>query len=277
MTETLPEGLTLTLRQARAARRLSQLELSMRLGVSQRHVSFVESGRARPSRGLLLQWLEELGAALPTRNAALMHAGYAPAFSAAPLSDPELARAAEAMQHLLHAHDPMPAMVVDAEWNVLRANSGAVWLLQTLAPTLLPTMTSMNMLDVLAHPEGIARVTLNLAEVAAPMLAQLREEAAAQPQLSERVQAVAARFQERLGTPTTRDPRTHSTLNATLHPTPPVLVTRFATPYGVLSFFTMLTTFGTPQSITLASLRIEHMFAADDRTRDVLSAHVTQS
>ncbi len=96
-----------TLRQARKARRLSQLELSLRMGVSQRHVSFVESGRAKPSRALLMSWLQELDAPLVVRNAAMLQAGYAPAYSADPLGGPSLAQANEALVRLLRAHDPM--------------------------------------------------------------------------------------------------------------------------------------------------------------------------
>lgn len=96
----------------------------MRLHVSQRHVSFVESGRARPSRELLAAWLEELGAPLVLRNEAMLRAGYAPAYSSVPLHDPALAEANHALERLLGAHDPLPALVIDAGWNVLRLNRG---------------------------------------------------------------------------------------------------------------------------------------------------------
>src|SRR5512137_587657 len=118
LTHTLPA----TLQQARKSRRLTQLELSMRVGVSQRHVSFVESGRAKPSRELLMAWLHELDAPLVVRNAAMLQAGYAPVYSAAPLSDPALAQANDALVQLLRAHDPMPALVLDAQWNLLHSN-----------------------------------------------------------------------------------------------------------------------------------------------------------
>lgn len=164
LTHTLP----ITLQQARKARRLSQLELSMRVGVSQRHVSFVENGRARPSRELLLDWLQELDAPLVVRNAAMLQAGYAPAYGAAPLTDPALAQANEAMIQLLQAHDPMPALVIDAKWNLLHINKGGHWLAATLMPwaAQLPANTPMNMLDMLAHPEGFTRQMVNLHEVA---------------------------------------------------------------------------------------------------------------
>lgn len=261
-------SLPLTLQQARKARRLSQLELSLRLGVSQRHVSFVESGRARPSRQLLLAWLQELEAPLVMRNEAMLQAGYAPVYSATALDAPALAEAGEALRQLLQTHDPMPAMVLDAEWNILQANRGAQWLMQTLLPWVAeqPAQGPLNMLELLVHPEGLTRPLLNLAEKGPAMLAQLREEAAVQPQLVPHLAALAALLEERLGGPPI--PWGHSLTPA------PLLVSRFASPFGPLSFFSMFSTFGTPQDITTASLRVEHLFAADEATRAVLAAQV---
>jgi transcriptional regulator with XRE-family HTH domain len=256
--------LTETLRQARRHRRLSQLELSLRLGISQRHLSFVESGRSKPSRGLLLTWLEELGTPLALRNAALLQAGFAPAFSSASLSDSWLAPAQEALLQLLQAHEPMPAYVLDADWNVVHLNGGARWLFQTLVPWAaeLPESESINMLELLAHPQGSTLMMTNLAEVGPALMAQLRDEAAVMPRLAPKVEAFAALLHERLG------PR-HSQAPTSLLPAPMVNA-RFATPQGELAFFTLFTTFGSPRDITLSSLRLEHMFPADARTRDVL-------
>lgn len=257
------------LREVRKARRMSQLELSMRVGVSQRHMSFVESGRSNPSRELLLAWLQELDAPLAVRNAAMMQAGYAPAFSAAPLNDPSLAPANEAMSQLLQAHDPMPALLLDADWNLLRMNNGARWLAVTLMPWVAsePPGAPMNVLDLLAHPDGFTRYMVNLDEVGPTVLAHLRAEASANPPLQPRVEAFADMLRDRLGVE-----RLHA---GWAPPRAPVLTTRFATVHGVLAFFSMFTTFGTPQDITLASLRVEHMFAADDATRAVIRSQVT--
>ena len=261
-------SLTKTLQQTRKARRFSQLELSLRLGVSQRHVSFVESGRAKPSRELLLAWLQELEAPLVLRNEAMLQAGYAPVYTAAPLDDPALAQANEALVQLLHAHDPMPAMVMDAQWNVLHFNQGAQWLVGTLMPWVaaLPEGTPANLLDLLLDPEGFTKSLLNLAEVAAPMLAHLRDASAGQPELLAKIEAMAAELSSRLGV--------HGLQGHGARPSAPVMTSRFATAYGELAFFSMFTTFGTPQDITLASLRVEHMFAADARTKQVLSEQV---
>ncbi len=271
LTHTLP----ITLQQARKARRLSQLELSLRVGVSQRHVSFVESGRAKPSRTLLMAWLQELDAPLAVRNAAMLQAGYAPAYSAASLTDPLLAQANDALVQLLKAHDPMPAFVLDSLWNVVHVNQGGQWLAATLMPGLAERLAqnlaigataSLNMLDMLAHPEGFAKNMLNLEEVGPVLLAHLRDDASVQPALAPKVEAFAAMLRDRLGAQ-----HLHT---GWPYQTAPLLTAKFATAHGELAFFSMFSTFGTPQDITLASLRVEHMFAADAATHAVLAAQV---
>ncbi len=267
LTHTLP----ITLQQARKARRLSQLELSLRLGVSQRHVSFVESSRAKPSRDLLLAWLAQLDVPLSLCNAAMLQAGYAPAYGAAPLNDPSLKAAHEAVIHLLRSHDPLPAMVIDADWNLLHINQGAKWLATLLMPwsaDLLHGGTPLNLLDVMLHQDGFCGLMSNLAEVGPALLAHLRTEAASRPQLTPKVEAFAALLRSRLGPASLHSKQVAATV--------PVLTTRYATQYGELAFFSMFSTFGTPQNITLASLRVEHLFPADDATRAVLLAHVGQ-
>ncbi len=256
-----------TLQTARKSRRISQLELALRMGVSQRHVSFVESGRAQPSRELLLAWLHELQAPLALRNVALQQAGFAPVYKGSELGDAVLAPVREALTCLLEAHDPMPAMVMDAAWNVLQMNRGARWMAATVMPALaeLPPDAPINLLDAFLHPEGMAKHMTNLEEVAPAILAHLRDDASVMPQISERVELLAAQFQQRLGKKTlVQWPRQMA----------PVLTTRFATQYGELAFFSMFSTFGTPQDITLASLRVEHVFAADEFTRSVVVANV---
>ncbi len=253
-----------TLKQARQARRLSQLELSLRVGVSQRHLSFVESGRAKPSRALLMAWLQELDAPLALRNAALLQAGFAPAFGAEPLSDPTMAHANEAITALLSSHEPLPALVIDAQWNMLRLNQGARWLAQSLMPWTAslfentPNVTPLNMLDLLVHPDGLASCMLNLSEVGPVLLAHLRDEASLLPILTPKVDAFAAFLKERTGVHKVPFPASRFTA--------PVLTTRFRCGDAELSFFSMFTTFGSPQNITLSSLRLEHMFAADEAT-----------
>ncbi len=263
----MPPSLSDTLRQARAARRISQLELALRIDVSQRHVSFVENGRAKPSRDLLLTWLLALQTPLAQSNAALLQAGYAPAYSSAALSDAALAVAAQALQQLLAAHEPMPAFVLDAQWNVLQRNAGGRWLAQLLMPWLaeLPEGTPLNMLDALAHPEGMTRCMRNLDEVGPVLLAHLRDDAALVPALAPRVDAFAALLRSKLG-----NQHGGAGTRAAMRLGSPMLTTRFATVHGELAFFSMFSTFGSPQDITLASLRVEHVFAADAATKGVV-------
>jgi transcriptional regulator with XRE-family HTH domain len=265
--ETASPSLRETLQAARKSKRISQLELAFRMGISQRHVSFVESGRAQPSRELLLSWLHELQAPLALRNVALQQAGFAPVYRGSELSDAVLAPVRDALIRLLAAHDPMPAMVMDAAWNVLQMNRGAQWLALTLMPWIahLPQAQPINMLDAMLHPEGMTRHMTNLEEVAPAMLAHLRDDASVVPELLPRVDLLAAHIQNRVGKrPLPPWPRQMA----------PVLTTRFSTAHGELAFFSMFSTFGTPQDITLASLRVEHVFPADDLTRAVIAAQV---
>lgn len=269
MTNALTHTLTATLQQSRKARRVSQLELSLRMGVSQRHVSFVESGRAKPSRELLVAWLQELEVPLAQRNAAMSQAGYAPVYSQLSLQDPPLLPANDALLHLLRNHDPMPAFVVDAQWNLLHVNQGGRWLALTLMPWLAGALASgapLNMLDAMCHPQGFTQYLLNLDEVGPTFLAHIRDDASVQPSLAPKAEAFAALLRDKLGSQSlhTGWPRKVA----------PVLTSRFSTVHGELSFFSMFTTFGTPQDITLASLRVEHMFATDTQTKTVLEQQV---
>ena len=255
------------LRSARTSRRVSQLELAMSLGISQRHVSFVESGRARPSRQLLLAWLRELETPLELCNAALLAADYAPAYGSANLSEAILVPATAALRFLLSTHDPWPAFVLDAHWNLIDLNTGATRLaaLLTNGLTKIPVRTSsstpLNMLDALAAPGGFSRYITNLNEVGPALVARLRREARAVPGLARRAQTVEAMVNAVLGPVSVR--------KADEHAPAPMLTTRFDTALGPLAFFSMFTTFGSPQDITLASLRIELLFAADAATSTI--------
>lgn len=248
------------LRDARARRRISQWDLSLELGVSQRHLSFVELGRARPGRDLLLRWLRALDVPLVLRNHALQLGGHAPAFDESGLDDSAHADARSALAGLLENHEPWPALVIDARWDVVAANAGTAWLLEVVgADVELPgregtgAAPTVNLLDLALGPLGAAVV--NLPEVAAALLDQLRDEALTEPALRERVDLLAS-----VATSPASGPVRY----------PPTLVTRYATRVGELSFLSMFTTFGTPHSVTLASLRAELLFPADDATRSAL-------
>jgi transcriptional regulator with XRE-family HTH domain len=257
------------LREARRIARLSQLELALRMQVSQRHVSYVEGARAKPSRELLVQWLQVLQVPMSLRNAIMQTAGYSPIYSETRLDAPSLMPAQAALTALLESHDPMPCFVLDSDWNLLQSNDAGKWLSAVLIPDLAAAMQSsgINMLDVLIHPEGFTKHLLNIEEVGPKFLDHLREEALLNPNLAAKVQKFArlveSRVLRKLGTPySNRD-------------LPPLLISRFKTDHGELAFFSMFTTFGRPQDVTLASLRVEHLFAADERTKRVLTEQVS--
>ena len=265
--DVLSHTLPTTLQRARKASRLSQLELSMRIGVSQRHVSFVESGRAKPSRELLMTWLSELEVPLAVRNSVMLQAGYAPAYSSTPLHAPALEHANMALLQLLKTHDPMPAMVISAHWDLLHINRGAKWLAVTLMPWAADHIANqpLNMLDMLVHPDGFTKMLVNLDEVGPVFLSELRHNVSVNPQLAPKRDAFAELLRNRLGS------HGHASWP---QPASPLLTLRFVTRYGELAFFRMYSTFGSPQDITLSSLRVEHMFAADEATMVTLREHV---
>lgn len=255
------------LRSSRATRRVSQLELAMSLGVSQRHVSFVERGRAKPSRELLLAWVRELETPLEQCNDALLAAGYAPAYSSADIGAASLGPATAALRLLLSAHDPWPAFVLDVQWNLVDLNAGARRFAALLAngstpvPNIGPGGTPVNMLDALAAPGGFASRIINLNEVGPALVARLRREARAVPGLAHRAELVKGLLTAELGAAALHEAESLSRA--------PLLTTKFDTARGPLAFFSMFTTFGTPQDITLASLRVESLFAADAATTEI--------
>ncbi len=236
----------------RRQRRVSQLELGLRAGVSQRHLSCIETGRARPTRSTLLALLDALEAPLPERNAALLAAGLAPANSQHTLDAPQLGPAREALQQLLHAPGSPPALVLDAEWNLVMANAGVQRLLDLLD---LPMPAApANLLDWLLGQGGMRACLINEAEVCGEVLHRARREAAQVPALAARLQRLAP------GLPAW----TAAEVPA------PLLLTRLRSRLGELRFFSMFGSFGAPLDVTLASLRIEHLFAADAATAEAL-------
>lgn len=186
MTTTLTQTLAGTLQNAHRARPISQMEPSLRVGVSRRHVSFEEKGRSRPGRKLLLAWLRALDTPLAVQNEAILQAGYAPVYTAAALDDPRIEPATEAISQLLRAHDPMPALLLDPYWNVLSATGGARWLATMLTPAMsdVASGAKVNMLDPLAHPEAFAAHVVNLREVAPVVVAHLQAAASTLPALA---------------------------------------------------------------------------------------------
>lgn len=242
------------LREMRRQRRLSQLELSLRVGVSQRHLSCLETGRAAPSRPMLLALLDALDAPLAERNRALLSAGYAPQFVERGLDDPQMAPVREAIEHLLAAHEPAPALVLDAGWSLVRANAAALRLVGWLGMVPQP---GMNMLRSMVAPGPLRAALLNPEEVVPEVWLRAQREAAHHLPLAALLHELAPHAPPAGWAPATASP---------------VLTARLATPRGVLSFFSTFTTFGSPLEITTASLRVEHLFPADAATRAVLAS-----
>jgi transcriptional regulator with XRE-family HTH domain len=260
MTGTTPLGGLL--RGWRQRRRLSQLDLALEAEISARHLSFLETGRARPSREMVLRLAEGLELPLRDRNLMLVAAGFAPAFPERDLADPALAAAREAVALVLRAQEPYPALAVDRHWVLQSANRAVAPLLAGVAPALLAP--PVNVLRLTLHPDGLAPRILNLAEWRAHLLHRLRRQLAltADPVLLALAEELAA-----YPVPGGRRP-------ASPPPDPAALVVpfRLAVPAGVLSMFSTTTIFGTPVDITLQELAVESFFPADAGTARLLRA-----
>src|SRR3954449_10444144 len=173
---TAPAGIGPLLRDWRRRRRLSQLDLALEAGVSPRHVSFLETGRSRPSPEMVLHLADQLDVPLRDRNQLLLAAGYAPAYGEHPLDAPEMAPVRDAIDGVLAGHDPFPAVVVDRWWNIVAANAALSLFTDGVAPWLLEPPA--NALRVALHPEGVAPRILNLGEYRAHVLDRVRRQAA---------------------------------------------------------------------------------------------------
>src|SRR3954447_11320695 len=163
------------LRDWRRRRRMSQLDLALAAGVSARHVSFVETGRSRPSAEMVIQLAEHLDVPLRDRNALLLAAGYAPAYAQRDLEDPEMGPVRQAIERVLAAHEPYPAVVVDRHWGMVAANSAVALLTEGVAAHLLEP--PVNVLRVSVHPDGMAPRIVNLGEWRAHLLDRLGRQA----------------------------------------------------------------------------------------------------
>ncbi len=242
------------LRQWRQRRRLSQLELAGEAGVSARHLSFVETGRARPSREMVLRLAEQLEVPLAARNELLAAAGFAPVYRRRDLGDPDMTAVRDALGHVLAAYEPFPALVVDRSWHLVAANRALSGLLAGVAPHLLEP--PVNVLRLSLHPEGLAPRILNLPEWRRHVLHRLGREAHLAGDLG-----LAALHRELLALPGGMDR------------TPPngiAVPLRLRAGEEVLSFLGTVTTFGTAVDLTAAELSIEAFLPADAATAAVL-------
>jgi transcriptional regulator with XRE-family HTH domain len=249
-------------REWRTRRRRSQLDLALDVGMSTRHLSFVETGRSRPSPELLLLIADRLEVPLRERNSLLLAAGHAPRYSQVGLDAPAMDRARAALQRMLDAHDPYPGVVIDRAWNVVLANQGARALTAVLPESL--TVPTINVYRASLHPEGLAAITVNFAEWAHSMVGQLRRAVAttADAGLAAVLAEVSAypNVAEALSSPPPDDDG------------PPLLLPLVLDVGGRrLSLFTMITSFGTPGDVTLDELSVELFYPADDATDRLLA------
>lgn len=250
------------LREWRQRRRLSQLDLAGEADISTRHLSFVESGRAQPSREMVLHLAERLEVPLRERNVLLVAAGYAPVFRERQLADPALASARQAIDLVLKGHEPYPALAVDRHWTMVAANGAVAPLVAGADASLL--QPPANVLRLSLHPKGLAPRIANLAEWRAHLLERLRRqvEVSADSVLSELLKELQAY-------PAPNAARGYKPAKAG-ELANVVVPVQFVTDAGTLSFFSTTTVFGTPIDITLSELAIEAFFPADAATAEAL-------
>ena len=247
------------LRAWRQRRRRSQLDLALDAEVSQRHLSFVESGRASPSREVVLRLAEQLDMPLRERNGLLLAAGYAPLYAERPLSDPAMRAGRVAVEMILRAHAPHPALAVDRHWTMVAANAALTPLLDGVADLTL-LARPVNVMRLALHPRGLAPRIANFAQWRAHLLERLHRqvEASADPTLAALLVELTA-----LDAP--------SCPGGSAAPPGGIAVPlEIDTAQGRLSLISTTTVFGTPTEITLSELAIEAFYPADDTTAERL-------
>ncbi len=248
------------LRGWRQRRRLSQLDLALGAEISTRHLSFVETGRARPSREVILRLAEELAVPLRGRNALLVAGGFAPLHPERPLEAPDMTPARDAVERILRAHEPYPALAIDRHWTMVAANRAVGVFLDGVAPALLDP--PVNALRLTLHPDGLAPRIDNLGEWRAHLLHRLscQVDQTADPDLADLLDELAAY--------PSRASREPAAIRTGI-----VVPLQVRTAGGeCLSFLSTTTVFGTPADVTLEEIALESLFPADDATRRILSA-----
>jgi transcriptional regulator with XRE-family HTH domain len=245
------------LRQWRDVRGKTQLDLSFDAGVSQRHISFIESGRSTPSRQMLLDLAQALDVPLRERNELLMAAGYAPLYSGPSLQAPVMDSISNALQRVLRQHEPYPAVVMDRHWNVVMTNDAAPQLFNCFIDMARRPMPR-NLLHLMFDPNGMRPFVANWPQVARGLLARVYREALGRV-IDEKTRTLLAELSQYPGVKAEwRAPSPDDTL--------PMIPLTFVKDGVRLSYFSMITTVGTPQTVTSEELRLECMFPADDAT-----------
>ena len=249
------------LREWRGRRRRSQMDLALEVGVSPKHLSFVETGRSRPSPELLLTLARHLDVPLRERNSLLLAAGYAPRYHETAIDDPASQHVRASLERLLQTHDPYPGVVLNRRWDIVLANAAATRMVAAVPPELMTPVA--NVFRFSLHPDGVAAFTLNFDEWAYYLVSQLRRLV-----LSTGDSDLAALEAEVCAYPNVAGLLDRVAPDDT---EPHLLVPcRLLVGDVELSLFTTLTTFGTPRDITLDELAVELFFPADEATETIL-------
>jgi transcriptional regulator with XRE-family HTH domain len=246
------------LREWRQRRRMSQLDLAFEADVSAKHLSFIETGRARPSREMILHLAEQLEIPLRDRNPLLAAAGFAPAFAERTLADPILESARNAIDLILAGHEPYPALAIDHHWTIVAANRAVAPLFAGVDAALMEP--PVNILRLSLHPGGLAPRIINLTQCRSRVLSRLRHQvqATADTVLSELLDELC-RYPG-----SSNNPANEEDYNDVIVPL------QITTDFGILSLFSTTTVFGTPRDITLSEIAIESFFPADAASADIL-------
>ena len=277
-TDLRPAGAQLgnLLRHWRSVRGRNQLDLSIETGVSQRHISFIESGRSKPSRQTLLEIAQVLDVPLRERNTLLLSAGFAPVYSEAAWSSAQMHSVTKALERILRQHEPFPAMVMDRYWNVLMTNESAPRFFNCFFD-MSQRKGPRNMLHLVFDPDGMRPFVERWDEVATSLIQRVRTEATGRvidDKTRELLAALLAYPDVKTGSRPGGD-RTRQN-----HPKPldedrraigaapvlPMIPISFRKSETVLNYFSLVTTVGTPQTVAAQELRIESMFPADEET-----------
>jgi transcriptional regulator with XRE-family HTH domain len=250
------------IREWRRRRRLSQLDFALEAEISQKHLSFIESGRSAPSRDMVLRLAERLQVPLRERNAIVLAAGYAPVFPERGIDDPALAPARAAIEAILKGHEPYPAMAVDRHWTLVSANQGVAKLLGLIEDQAL-LKSPVNVLKLALAPGGFAPRIINLGEWRAHILERLRQQ----------VQLAADQKLEALLDELKAIPFSGNRTEPAPHAYGGIAVPlKLSTPAGILSFISTITVFGTPVDVMLSEIALETFFPADAATAEMLKA-----
>jgi transcriptional regulator with XRE-family HTH domain len=256
------------LRRWRLQRGMSQLALALDAEVSTRHLSWLESGKSQPSRAMVLRLARRLDLPLRERNVLLAAAGYAPLYAERALGHPALAPARQALQQLLDAHEPWPALAVDRHWQLLAHNRMLAPLLQGVAPALLAP--PLNVLRLSLHPQGLAPAIVNLPAWRAHVLARLQRQCAASGDGV--LAALLAELRSLAAEDAAKDADENAAEDATEGTAEPeaalqaVVPLSLQTAAGRLDFITTVTVFGAPHEVTLAEIAVETLLPANADT-----------